>query len=326
MPVKYVIIVLLYQSYIFNLGGLNMLYLFLAILCSSSIALIFKYTEGSNMNRYAVTSANYFIAFLISIFMVLSKGLLNNFIKKISFLEEFNLLFHGNVSILSPYSSVIWGVIIGSIAGVFFFLSFIYYQKSVKENGVGLSGTFGKLGILIPMILSIVFWRELPSLLQWIGIVLSITSILIVNLSFNSNDKSKFNITLILLFFFGGMAEFSNKIYQKYALNEFKDIFLFSIFFVAFLVSLFYTLKQKSKVTKKDILTGFAVGIPNLFSSYFLILALDTIKTSIAFPIYSAASIVLINIGGFIIFKEQLSNKNKLAIIITIVALVLINI
>src|SRR5699024_8994190 len=111
------------------------------------------------------------------------------------------------------------------------------------------------------------------------------------------------------LFILGGMAEFSNKIYQKYALNEFKDIFLFSVFFVAFLISIYYTLKQKNKITKKDILTGFAVGIPNLFSSYFLILSLESVKTSVAFPIYSAGSIVLINIGGFFIFKEKLSNK-----------------
>ena len=35
-----------------------MVYLFLAILCSSSIALIFKYSEDAKMNRYVVTSVN----------------------------------------------------------------------------------------------------------------------------------------------------------------------------------------------------------------------------------------------------------------------------
>lgn len=302
-----------------------MFYLFLAIICSSSIALIFKYTENSNSNRYVITSSNYFIAFTTSLFMILSRGLLSGVEKEISFIEDFKLLATNNLHILSPYSSIIWGLIIGAISGAFFFFSFTYYQKSVKENGVGVSGTIAKLGILIPMIFSIIIWKEFPTPIQWIGIMLSLLSILIVNLSPKSIEKFDIKPTIILLFIFGGMAEFSNKIYQKYALNRFKDVFLFSIFFVAFLISIFYTLRKKSKIRKKDILTGFAVGIPNLFSSYFLILSLDTLKTSVAFPIYSAGSIVLINIGGFLIFKEHIERKNKVAIFLTIIALVLIN-
>lgn len=242
-----------------------------------------------------------------------------------SFVEDFKLLATNNSHVLSPYSSVIWGLIVGGISGSFFFLSFTYYQKSVRENGVGVSATIAKLGILIPMIFSILIWKEFPTPIQWMGIMLSLLAILIVNLSPKSLEKFDIKPTILLLFIFGGMAEFSNKIYQKYALNKFKDVFLFSIFFVAFLVSIFYTLKKKSKISKKDILTGFAVGIPNLFSSYFLILSLETLKTSVAFPIYSAGSIVLINIGGFLIFKEHIARKNKVAIFLTIIALVLIN-
>ena len=215
---------------------------------------------------------------------------------------------------------------VGGIFGCFFFLSFVYYQKSIKENGVGISGTFAKLGILIPMIFSIVIWKEFPSTTQWVGIALSLVSILIVNLSQKSLEKFDIKPTIICLFFFGGMAEFSSKIYQKYALNDYKDVFLFALFFVALLLSIFYTVRKKGAITKKDILTGFAVGIPNLFSSYFLILSLTTLKTSVVFPIYSAGSIVLINIAGFFIFKENITKKNQIAIILTVVALVLINV
>lgn len=303
-----------------------MFYLFLAMLCSASIALIFKYTESSNTNRYLITSSNYFIAFVISLFMIFYKGLFIDLVKEGSFTTEFRFLLSQDSYILSPYSSIIWGLIVGSIAGGFFFFSFIYYQKSVKENGVGISGTFAKLGILIPMIFSILIWREFPSILQWIGILLSLVSILIVNLSPKSLERFDIKTTLILLFIFGGMAEFSTKIYQQYGLNDYKDVFLFSIFFVAFLISITFTLKGKAPFTKKDIFTGFAVGIPNLFSSYFLILSLDTLKTSVAFPIFSAGSILLINIGGFLIFRERISRKNKFAIGLIIVALVLINI
>lgn len=224
-----------------------MFYLTLAIICSASIALIFKYTENSNANRTVITSDNYFIAFSISLFMIFYKGLLSDLTQEISFAKDFSLLSTHSEHILSPYSSVLWGLIVGGIFGSFFFLSFTYYQKSIKENGVGISGTIAKLGILIPMIFSILIWKEFPSSIQWVGIILSLVSILIVNLSQKSLEKFDVKPTIIFLFVFGGMAEFSSKIYQKYALNDYKDVFLFAIFFTAFLVSIFYTVKEKKK-------------------------------------------------------------------------------
>jgi len=303
-----------------------MFYLFLAILCSASIALIFKYTENTDTNRYVITSANYFIAFVTSLIMIVYRRLLDGVVREMPFIDDVALFMENDQHILSPYSSIIWGILIGAVAGIFFFLSFVYYQKSVRDNGVGISGTVAKLGILIPMIFSILIWREFPTSVQWVGIILSLVSIIVINLSKKSIKTFDFKPTVLLLFIFGGMAEFSNKIYQKYALNDYKDVFLFTIFFVAFLISVSYTVNKKAKVKLSDILTGFAVGIPNLFSSYFLILSLDTLKTSVAFPIYSAGSIVLINIGGLLIYRERLAPKNQLAIAMTIIALILINI
>lgn len=302
-----------------------MIYLFLATLCSASIALIFKYTEGSGTNRYAVTTTNYFVAFSTSLLMIIFKGLLDTLSFDPGFWSRLLKTLSSDAGVLSKADSTLWALIIGSIAGAFFFLSFIYYQKSVRENGAGLSGTFAKLGILIPMIFSILLWRELPTALQWIGILLALISIVIVNLSKKTRQMFEINLTLLMLFSFGGIAEFSNKIFQKYALNAYKDVFLFAVFFVAFLISLTYTRLKKSPVTRRDLILGLAVGIPNLFSSYFLILALDTITTSVAFPIYSAGSIVLINLGSLLIYKEHIQNKNKIAIALTLVALVLIN-
>ncbi|GEK88969.1 Multidrug transporter EmrE [Alkalibacterium putridalgicola] len=303
-----------------------MFYLFLSILCSASIALIFKYTENTDTNRYVITSANYFIAFVTSLIMIVYRRLLDGVVREMPFIDDVALFMENDQHILSPYSSIIWGILIGAVAGIFFFLSFVYYQKSVRDSGVGISGTVAKLGILIPMIFSILIWREFPTSVQWVGILLSLVSIIVINLSKKSIKTFDFKPTVLLLFIFGGMAEFSNKIYQKYALNDYKDVFLFTIFFVAFLISVSYTVNKKAKVKLSDILTGFAVGIPNLFSSYFLILSLDTLKTSVAFPIYSAGSIVLINIGGLLIYRERLAPKNQLAIAMTIIALILINI
>lgn len=303
-----------------------MFYLMLAILCSSSIALIFKYSESKNINRYALTTSNYFTAFILSLTMSLMGGF--PIIEKPSiqvFNSEFNKIVLHNEGIFSASSSLVWAVLSGITFGLFFFSSFIYYQKSVRDNGAGLSGAFGKMGILIPMIFSIILWKEIPTPLQWFGILLSLFSIILVNVSFNKDNPTKINPSLLLLFFLGGMADFSNKIFQKYAILDYKNIFLFFIFFTAFIVSLIYTIKDGKKITKKDLLTGVAVGIPNLFSSFFLILSLNTLNTSVVYPIFSAGTIVIINILSFFIFKEKLMLKEKISIAITIVSLIIIN-
>lgn len=302
-----------------------MVYLLLAIICSSSIAIIFKFSEANNLNRYAVTTMNYFTAFTVSLFLALIEGNID-FSLDGNFLEEFKNVIIGGNTLFSPGASFTWAIIIGIIAGVFFFLSFVFYQISVRENNVGLAGTFAKLGILVPMSFSIILWREFPSSIQWVGIILSITSIIIVNVSFKKSQMKDLHINLILLFIFGGLAEFSNKIFQKYAISEYKSVFLFFVFFVAFIISLITTLKRKRKIKRVDLITGVFVGIPNLFSSFFLIMALNYMKTSIVFPIYSAGSIVIITLVGTLVFKEILKRKEIVAIFMTIIALILINI
>lgn len=223
-----------------------MFYLFLAILCSSLIAFIFKYAEADKTNKYVITSANYFIASSISFTLIVKGQLLQGLVKEYPFFVEWKFLLSQDHYLLSPYNSVLWGVLLGAVSGFFFFFSFLYYQKSVQENGLGLSGTFAKLGILIPMIFSIIIWKEIPTSIQWLGIVLSLVSIVMVNTSFESAKKLNLNASILFLFVFGGMAEFSNKIYQQYALSAYKDVFLFSVFFVAFIISFIYAQKKKA--------------------------------------------------------------------------------
>ena len=305
-----------------------MIYLILAIICSSSIALIFKHSESNNMNRLAVTTTNYFIAFSISLIFIWQKGLFGYFEggEFASLFKEFRNVFLFNNKIFSHKASLAWAVLIGIFAGIFFFMSFIYYQKSVRNDGVGLSGVFSKLGILLPMLLSIILWKEFPSSIQWVGISLAIFSIIIVNFPFNKDWKKALRLSLILLFFYGGIAEFSNKLFQKYASLNLKPLFLFFVFVTAFLISLFFVIKDKNQIRGEDLFIGIMVGIPNLFSSFFLINALDVLKTAVVFPIFSAGSIVVISLGGFIIFQEKLNKREVSAIFMTIIALILINI
>lgn len=283
-----------------------MAYLILAIVSSTLIALVLKFSENRNQNRNVVTSANYIAAFTISLVMFFGRG---------------------DVQLESSVISVLG---LGIIAGILYFLGFIFIQKSIKENGVGITGAVSKIGIIVPVLLSIILWREIPNILQGIGIIISLSAIILINLSSGDvRSVINFNRTILLLFIISGSVELSTKVFEKYYQTGSKPLYLFTTFFVAFMISIYFTfrdIRNGKKFTKTDIVTGFIVGIPNMFTSYFLIESFRHIKASVAFPIYSSGTILFISLSGVIIFKEKLKRKEIFAILMIVAAIVMMNI
>ena len=302
-----------------------MIYLLLAMLCSTAIALVLKHGEQQNHNRYVILSMNYAMATSISLWFVIRKGLFTSLsaVSIGSLVSQLGAEYGGTDGFLTTGNSALWALFLGIPTGVLYFLGFYYYQKSVRESGVGMAGSYAKMGILIPMVFSMVFWKEFPGGLQWAGMALALTAIAMVNLKFGSKNIS-FSIkpALLLLFLSCGVSEFTNKLFQRYGMLDIKDLFLFFLFATALLISL---LKIRQRPCRKEILTGLAVGIPNFFASFFLINALSRMPASVVFPSYSAGSIALICIGGRIFFNEKLSPRELAAVLTTMIALLLIN-
>lgn len=274
-----------------------MLALTVAIISSSMIALLFKQSEAKKLNKYAVTLGNYITATLLA----------------------FSMYYLGN-SLTTIDSSTI---ILGSVTGIFFLLSFVFYQLAVKNYGASMAGMYGKLGILVPMLLSLGLFKEAVSVWQWTGIAIAMLAILMT--AKNDSEKLSVNTGLLALFFIGGLAEFGNKLFQFYGVMAQKPLFLVIVFLVAGLLCYIYILMKKIKLDLGSIVFGCLVGIANLMSSYFLISALDTMPGSVVFPVFSAGSMALIAVLSHLIFKEKLSSKQKIAIVIALCALVLVN-
>lgn len=305
-----------------------MIYIFLSILCSSSIAIILKTSENKKFDRYIVTSANYVTAFIISILLSDYSTIDLNINSIGSFFSEVIEVIAGGVK-FSDDSMLGWSLFLGVLSGICYFLGFIYIQKSLKVSGVGITGAFSKLGILVPMFLALFFWKEYPTAIQTTGIIIAFAAIILANIQLkNSNLEKAFNPVLLTMFVFVGVAEFGNKMFEKYGNVDYKAIYLFTVFFTAFLVSLIFSIPRFKKVglRKNDILTGLLVGIPNMFTSYFLIMSFKYYKTTVVFPIYSAGSILVMTLAGYLIFKEILKKREIFAIVLTVISLILLNI
>lgn len=305
-----------------------MIFLVLTILCGSVIGLSFKFSELRNMQRYVITTANYISASTIGFILIIKNRLyvVDDPLSLTVFLDELSVVILEPMVKLSHESSVLWAITIGLVAGVFYLLSFIYYQKSIAENGIALSAMSSRLGVLIPMTFSIVLWNELPDRYQFLGIMLAISSIVLVNIKTANSHSNGLKISWVILFATAGCAHFCNKLFQKYALPEYKMIFLFFVFFTALLLSFRWLHIKKQKARMNDVNLGIFIGVFNLMTNYFLIMALSRLKASIVFPITSAGIIITMTIGGCIMFGEKLKPKNLAAILMTLAAIVLINI
>jgi uncharacterized membrane protein len=84
--------------------------------------------------------------------------------------------------------------------------------------------------------------------------------------------------------------------------------------------------KTRISVSPVSILGGIALGVPNYFSIFFLLGALqnNAINSASVFTINNVAIVMLSTLLGILLFKEELSLKNWVGISLAILSIVLV--
>ncbi len=214
---------------------------------------------------------------------------------------------------------------LGALNGLLYLSSFALMQWNTRHNGVVLSSVFMKLGILVPTVLSVVWFKEIPTVLQILGFLLAIVAILLINYQ-KGTRLSRDSWALILMLLVGGMGDGMSKVYEVYGDPGFQNLFLFFTFFAALILCLGMTFMRKERLGAKELAFGVILGIPNFLSSLFLLNSLATVPAVIAFPTFSVAVILVVSIAGILFFRERLTRKQILCGLLICVALVLLNI
>ncbi len=214
---------------------------------------------------------------------------------------------------------------LGAINGALYLLSFVLFQKSVKNNGVVLSSIFMKLGLLVPLVLSILFFGEVPTVLQIIGFCIAIGAIILINMKTGSSN-TRMGLGLVILLLMGGSADAMSKVYEEVGPVSLSSQFLFYTFLVAFVLCIILMLIKRQRIGGKEILYGCLIGVPNFFSAKFLLLSLNTVPAVVAYPTFSVGTILVVTLVGMAVFKEKLTVRQIIAVCAILVALVMLNI
>lgn len=216
-------------------------------------------------------------------------------------------------------------VMLGSLNGVLYLAGFVLLQRNIRENGVVLSATFIKLGLLVSMAVSVAFFGERPEIWQWAGFLLAVAAIVLMN--YRSGEGKAGNMAgLLLLLLAGGGGDAMSKVFEELGNPAQSGHFLLYTFLVALALCInLYRIKGE-RPGKWEWIFGLLIGIPNFFSAKFLLGALKDIAAVIVYPVYSVSTILVVTVTGVLVFRERLERKQWLALGMILVALVLLNI
>lgn len=275
-------------------------FLLLAIFSSAMISILMRLSSGKTAGHYSMLAANYLVC-----------GILG------ALYADFSLL-------TTQPAGIPITIGLGVLNGFILLAGLVLMQVSIPKNGIVLSSLFMKLGLLVPFLVSILFFREIPTGLQIAGFCVAAAAIVIFNLK--KDGQSRFTIGLILLLLACGGCDAIVKVFEALGPGELSNHFLFLSFSVAFVLCSGLVIWKKESFDRKALLFGAAIGVANFFTSKFLLSALGQIPAVVVFPTYSVATMLVVTLTGVVFFKERLDKRQWLAFAAVIAALVMLNI
>lgn len=276
-----------------------MLFLVLATLSSSVLALVIKRLNSGN--TYGVYFFNYVTCALLSFLTLEDKA-----------------LWRGDPLPL-------W---LGAVGGLVYLASLVVYGYSIRKSGAVLASVFTRLGVLVPIGISVAFLGERPSWLQGAGIALAVAAAVVMNglpRGRASRPGGKLLLPLLLTLLFNGCSDSMSKIFAYAGRREEDGLFVFFIFFFAGLFTLVLLLRQRKGLALRDVLLGALVGVPNFCASRLLLAALTRLPAFVVYPCYSVGAILVISLCSVLLFHERLSRRQWGAVGMILAAVALLN-
>lgn len=278
--------------------------LLLAIVNSAAMALVLRCFSAQRGNRYAILLGNYLACVAIALF---SMGGLDS------------------LRSAAPATRLC-----GLINGVLFVLNLVIMQSSIRVNGAALSSAFAKLGLLVTLTASVLFFHERPGVLQAVGIVLVLAAIMLISGRDEDAPERAPKLSLLLLTLLtGGCGDAMIKVYEQLGPAGESAVFFFFLFATSAVLTAALALFEFRRTGKKLLLTemaaGIAVGIPNYFSSYLVLQVLRFLPAFVTYSVYSTGTILLVLVLSALLFREKPGKRQLFGIALILGALVLLN-
>jgi len=284
-----------------------MLDLALSILMSSLIFVIFKLFAVYKVETLYAIITNYVVACAAGLFF-----------------------YQGNINLVSlPEKPWFWGTF---ALGILFILVFNLMAATSQRLGVSVASVATKMSLVIPVLVGVFIYKEELGIYKILGIILALSAVYFASVKKKSTAFKTASLLLPFMTFMGsGAIDASLGYFQRAYISD-SELPLFSatVFacaaFTGILFILFKSFKKPLKFNFRNILGGICLGIPNYFSIYFLLSALqnDALNSASIFTINNVAIVMFSTLLGILLFKEKLSIKNWGGILLAVISILLV--
>jgi len=283
-----------------------MAFLVLSIVLNSLIFAIFKWFGLRKVNTFQAIVVNYFVCVITG------------------------TLFSGLDSVLNQSPDNQW-LYIALFLGAVFIIIFYLMALTAQKFSMAAASIASKMAFVVPVLFSI-YVLQVASEFHWYNIVGVVLAILATYLSSASSEQVEVkNKALWLLPFFvflgNGLIDTTiNYTNLNFLSAETASVFPIYIFLSASVIGGFILLVKGKRLSTLSLLSGLVLGVTNYFTVYAFLLALGQLNNNGAFvfPIFNTGIVVLSALTGIFIFHEKLSKKNKIGIILALIAITLV--
>ena len=282
------------------------IFLLLSIAFSTFINLIFRWFKDFNVNKFQAIIVNYVVCFIIG----------------------FSLSTHQDIMSYVHEQWFIYCILLG-----FLFIAIFFSMALTTEKlGISVTAVSGKMSVVIPILFAYFFAKEDITLLFVIGLILSILSIYFITIKKELHIDKRYLILPVIVFLGGGMIDTSLKVLQQaYSEDIPLSTISYSIFLGAFIAGTsIYLVKEKANFSSwewKSVKAGVALGVPNYFSIFFLLSAIEgfSVKSAFVFGVNNVGVVLVSTLLSVLIFKEKLEPKNQWGLLLAVVSIAIIS-
>lgn len=218
-------------------------------------------------------------------------------------------------------------MLLGIGYGAFFSVSNYAGFTALSLGPMALTSIIASFSLIIPFLVGITLWGETLTVWGTLGIVLLVSSILMLNYR-KSNDRLslKWTVFTLLTFASNGICSLIQKQHQLLYPGSFRTEFMICAM-ACMLVVLFVVISARKEV--KATLTfcpqGSTAGFLEAVANYIVLFLAATQNASVLFPVVSVAKILVVWVIGRIAFQEKTRFLQALGLVAGIAAILLLN-
>ena len=283
-----------------------MIFLILAIITSTLVAVTIKLFDKFNVDAFQAIGINYMVCIIAGILFY--KGKIDS-----------------NIIINYPWMKY------AIMLGFGFIAMFNVFAISTSKIGVALSSVSSKMSVVIPVYFGILLYHDKFDVFKIAGFIFTILAFYFI---FKKEKAVPFRplyfILPLLLFTGNGFNDTMQTFCQRtYAMNNdmillFMTIIYSTALLIGIIIFTYRSIFHEYKINSTNIIAGIILGVFNFTTTFYFLKSVGYFQSTFVFPIFNVSLVSFSTLIGVAFFKERLRRINWVGIVLAILAIIII--